>query len=184
MKAILIGMAALAASPQPAAAQAASPANGAAADCFIQVPRLVAAPPGGIAELGTAIRALDTALAPQVEEVNRLRSQVSQIQQRQQAAMQDEQSTTNLVALEDELRSLTTTLEGKQTALRAAYAEQQRAIVGPVQAKIGKVAQAYAAEQGCTVVKMARPADMTGLTAASARDLTDGFIVWYGTHSG
>lgn len=180
MKAILAGMAVLAALPMAALAQAVEqPAVVGGSGCFIQVPRLAAPPPGGIAELGEAIRALDTALKPHVEEVNRLRSEVGQLQQRQRAAMQDEESTVDLAALEEDLRTRTTAMEEKQAALRAEFAARQKELVGPVQDKIGKVAQAYANEQGCATLKMARPADMGGLAEANAADITDGFLVFY-----
>lgn len=182
MKAILL--AALVGGSVPLAAAAQEAPASAGAQCFIQVPRLVAPPPGGIAALGDAIRALDAALKPQVDEVNRLRSQVMQLQQRQQQAAQDEESTVDLVALETELRTASATLEEKQAALRTAYAERQRELVGPVQDKIGKVATAFAQEQGCAAVKMARPADMGGLAEANARDITDAFIFWYASQAG
>lgn len=180
MKAILAGMAVFAVLPMAALAQAVEqPAVVGGSGCFIQVPRLAAPPPGGIAELGEAIKALDTALKPHVDEVNRVRSEVAQLQQRQRTAMQDEDSTVDLVRLDEELRARIAEMEEKQTALRAEYAVRQKELVGPVQEKIGKVAQAFATEQGCATLKMARPADMGGLAEANARDITDGFLAFY-----
>lgn len=169
-----MGQAAPAAPPAPPA-QPAMTAGG----CYIQIPKLAAPPPGGIAELGAAIRALDTALKPQVDEVNRLRSEVMQLQQRQRTAMQDENSTVDLAKLDEELRARTAELEPRQAALRADYTTRQKELVGPVQDKIGRVAVAYGKQHGCTALKMARASDLAGLAAANARDITDGFLAFY-----
>lgn len=147
--------------------------------CYIQIPKLAAPPPAGIAELGAAIRALDAALKPQVDEVNRLRGEVMQLLQRQRTAMQDENSTVDLAKLDEDVRARTAELESRLAALRADYATRQTELFGPVQDKIGRVAVAYGKQHGCTALKMARTSDLDALTAAQARDITDGFLAFY-----
>ena len=63
---------ALAAASAPLAAQE-------GARCFIEVRKLVTTPPAGIDELGGAIRRLDAALRPQVEEIKRLKREVAEL---------------------------------------------------------------------------------------------------------
>ena len=54
--------------------------------CYIEIHKLMAEPPEGIGELGAAIRELDLALRPQVEEINVLRAQIARIERQAAAA--------------------------------------------------------------------------------------------------
>lgn len=183
MRAILtVAGLALAAASTPGAAQdsargGAQPAS--PATCFIEVQKLMAEPPVGIAELGSAIRALDLKLRPQVEEVTRLKETIAQLEARQQQAMQNEEDRTDLVKLDDDLRKARADFDARQAQLKADYAAQQKAIVGPVQAHVGERAQAYAAGQGCAELKMARAPDLAALTTAGAKNVTGDFVSWY-----
>src|SRR5690606_39944503 len=56
----------------------APPAAGGA--CYVELTRLMAEPPTGIGELGDAIRQLDAALRPQVEEIKVLKAQIARLQ--------------------------------------------------------------------------------------------------------
>lgn len=169
----------LAGASAPGTAQSgAAPAAG-ASTCFIEVQKLMAAPPEGIAELGGAIRELDLKLRPQVEEVTRLKGTVTQLEARQQQAMQNEDDRTDLIKLEEDLRLARADFEARQTQLKADYAAQQKAIVGPVQARIGERAQAFATGQGCAQLKMARAPDLAGLASAGAKNVTGDFVSWY-----
>ena len=67
----------------------------------------------------------------------------------------------------------------KQAQLKLDYAAQQQALLGPVQARISRGAQAFQATSGCAEVKMARAPDLAALTAAGARDVTGDFVAWY-----
>lgn len=175
MKTIVIaGGAALALAASAASVQA----QGAPGTCYIQVGKLIA--PDGVDDLGSAIRQLDVALRPQVEEIKLLESELERLQQRQHEAMQSGEEATDLAALQDETLKVTTDLEAKRSQLKLDYAAQQRVLVGPVQARVSERAQAFANQRGCGNLKMARAGDLAGLQAASARDMTGDFVSWYG----
>lgn len=180
---LTIASLALAGASAPGAAQdiAQGGAQGAAgpSTCFIEVQKLMAAPPVGIDELGSAIRELDARLRPQVEDVTRLKETIAQLEARQQQAMQNEEDRTDLVKLDDDLRKARADFDARQAQLKLDYAAQQKAIVGPVQARVGERAQAFAAGQGCTALKMARTPDLAGLTSAGAKNVTGDFVSWY-----
>jgi peptidoglycan hydrolase CwlO-like protein len=156
-------------------------------------------PPAGIGELGAAIRALDAKLRPQVEEVNALKAEIARLEARQtegqggQAGAAeategfgDETPRPATVAApsgpdptSERLTQAQAELETKQNQLKLAYAEQQRALVGPVQAHVSERAQAFAAAQGCGELKMARAPDLAALTTAGSRNVTGEFVTWY-----
>ena len=176
----------LVAFPSSAAAQGAP----AAASCHVEVAKLMADPPAGIGELGAAIRELDVKLRPQVEEVNALKAQIARIEQRQaeaaggaEGALESEDRAQLPVIREDpdaeELQRLQAALQGKQDQLKLDYAEAQRALVGPVQARVSERAQAFAAQRGCAELKMARAPDLAGLTTAGSQNVTGEFVSWY-----
>ena len=185
MRTILLA-AALAAQSATAAAQDAP----AAPPCYIEVRQLLAEPPAGIGDLGAAIRALDAALRPQVVEINALKAQVARLEQREAAAApstslesaftQDETAAPPAdERTASEIRRVHGEIEAKQAQLKLDYAAQQRALVGPVQARVSERAQAFAATTGCAELKMARANDLAALTAAGARNLTGEFVAWF-----
>ncbi len=178
MRIIVLAAGALAAVSVPGSAQG-DPATAPAATCYIQIQRLMGEPPEGIGDLGAAIRELDAALRPQVEEINRLKDELQALQQRQQRAMLEEEDNTDLATLEGEIRRLTGELDEKQGQLKLDYAAQQSAIVGPVQTRVSQKAQAFAIARGCGEIKMARTPDLAALQAAAARDVTGDFVGWY-----
>lgn len=162
--------------------------------CYIEIQKLFAEPPSGIGELGAAIRALDTNLRPQVEEINAIRAQIARLEQRQaqpaattvqEAVFEEEESSAPSAAppandrTAEELTRLEAQLKGKQDQLKLDYAAQQRALVGPVQTRVSQRAAAFAGERGCTEMKMARAPDLAALTSAGARDMTGDFVTWY-----
>ena len=151
----------------------------AATTCFVEIHKLMGEPPEGVGDLGAAIRRLDEALRPQVEDVKRLRAELERIEQRQARAMQDPDDTTNLAALHDEAAKITADLEARQAQLKLDYAAHQKDIVGPVQALVSQRAQAFAAERGCAEMKMARNPDLADLQAAGAQNVTGDFVGWY-----
>jgi hypothetical protein len=165
----------------------------AAPGCYIEVHRLMAEPPAGLGELGAAIRQLDVQLRPQVEEINALKAQIARLQQRQvqpatsvqEAVFQDDDDSAARPALTagdpatEELTRLNGQLGEKQAQLKLDYAAKQQALLGPVQARISRGAQAFQATSGCAEVKMARAPDLAALTAAGARDVTGDFVAWY-----
>jgi len=161
----------------PALAQ--GDAGPAPSSCYIEVPKLMAAPPAGIDDLRAAIGALDEKLRPQVEEISRLKAELEALQQRQQQAMQSEDEVTDLAALGESQKRVSADLDAGQAQLKLDYAAQQAAIVGPVQSKISQRAQTFGTEKGCSQLKMARPPDLAALTAAGARDVTADFVSWY-----
>jgi hypothetical protein len=180
---------------QPAAAPA--PATSAAA-CYVEIAKLMGDPPAGIGELGAAIRALDAKLRPQVEEVNALKAEIARLEARQnegqgaQAAggvggegFGDESPRPAAAApagpdpTAERLTQAQAELEAKQNQLKLDYAEQQRALVGPVQARVSERAQVFAAAQGCGELKMARAPDLAALTTAGSRNVTGEFVTWY-----
>ena len=162
--------------------------------CYIEVRGLMAAPPAGIGELGTAIQALDAALRPKVVEINTLKAQLARLEQREVAAApatsieaafaEDDDAAPQAPSAVDERTSAEITrvqadIDAKQAQLKLDYAAQQQAIVGPVQARINRGAQAFVANSGCAEVKMARAAEIAALTTAGARNVTGEFIAWY-----
>lgn len=150
------------------------------ASCFIDVRTLVAAPPAGLADLHGAIGRLDAALRPQVDEIKRLRAELDQVHQKHAQALRDDDSREDLVALDEQQRRISAELEARSERLKADYAAQQQAIVGPVQTEVAKRAQAFAQGHGCAEVKMARAPDLAALQSSSARDVTGDFVAWYG----
>jgi Skp family chaperone for outer membrane proteins len=151
-----------------------------AATCFIEVQKLMGEPPEGVGDLGAAIRRLDETLRPQVEEISRLRAELERIEQRQARAMRDdEDETIDLVAVQDQERKIAADLDARQAQLKLDYAAQQQAIVGPVQTLVSQRAQAFAAERGCSEIKMARTPDLADLQAAGAQNVTGDFVGWY-----
>ena len=190
-------LAALPASALAQGEQAAAPVS-AAAGCYVEVAKLMADPPAGIGELGAAIRELDTRLRPQVEQVNVLKAEIARLEARQaegqgaqlgggeeggEAFGEDPRSAAAAPAGPDptaeRLEQAQTELAAKQNQLKLDYAEQQRALVGPVQARVSERAQAFAAAQGCGELKMARAPDLVALTAAGSRNVTGEFVTWY-----
>jgi hypothetical protein len=190
----------LAALPASASAQsepAAAPAP-ASTGCYVEVAKLMADPPAGIGELGAAIRELDIRLRPQVEAVNALKAEIARLEARQNEAQGvqagggeaaeefgDESPRPAAAALPandptaERLTQAQAELETRQNQLKLDYAEQQRALVGPVQARVSARAQAFAAAQGCGELKMARAPDLAGLTSAGSRNMTGEFVAWY-----
>jgi hypothetical protein len=190
----------LAALPASASAQsepAAAPAP-ASTGCYVEVAKLMADPPAGIGELGAAIRELDIRLRPQVEAVNALKAEIARLEARQNDALGvpagggaaadesgDESPRPAAAALPandptaERLTQAQAELETRQNQLKLDYAEQQRALVGPVQARDRARAQAFAAAQGCGELKMARAPDLAGLTSAGSRNMTGEFVAWY-----
>jgi hypothetical protein len=164
-----------------------------ATPCYIEVPKLMAEPPDGIAELGAALRQLDTQLRPQVEAINQLKAQIARLEQRQAPTGPDRADTGSeeeeaprpapVPLASDptaaELQRVQAELDAKQAQLKLDYAAHRAAIVGPVQTRVSQGAQAYGTEQGCREIKMARTPDLAALTTAGARDLTAGFVTWY-----
>ena len=58
--------------PAAALAQGEPPPAPASTSCYVEVAKLIADPPTGIADFGAAIRELDAKLRPQAEEINAL----------------------------------------------------------------------------------------------------------------
>lgn len=163
--------------------------------CFIEVARLMAEPPAGIADLGAALRELDSRLRPQVEDVLELKAHIARLEQRGAGSAagagvdaasfegEDEGRLQLLpnadAATTEELQQAQAKLDAKQAQLKLAYAAQQSELVTPVEERVSEGAQAYGTEQNCREVRMARAPDLAALTAAGARDLTRGFVAWY-----
>lgn len=159
---------------------AASAAAQGSGSCFIEVRQLVAPPPGGLAELHGAIGQLDASLRPQVDELKRLNEEVEGIDQRHQRAMSGDDDDADLAALDARRQELGAEIETKHARLREDYASQQAALVGPVQERVARAAQAFGKERGCSELKMARGPDMDALQSGGARNLTGEFVTWYG----
>ena len=166
------------------------PPVAAAPACYIEVHRLMAEPPAGIAELGAAIRGLDAALRPQVEEIKVLKAQIARLQRQaesstepaiEQVSLDDTALASPFVedAAAEELMRLQAELGSRQDKLKSDYAAQQETLVGPVQARISRGAQGFAAVNGCADVKMARTPDLPALAGAGARNVTAEFVTWY-----
>jgi len=152
--------------------------------CFIEVPKLLAAPPTGIADLGAAIRALDEKLRPQVEEINRLKTALEKLQAESQSTTGYDENGEAVTASgasdeAEQQQRLSAELTAKQDQLKLDYDAQRQALVGPVQARVSQRAQVFATERGCTELKMARPPDLAALREAAARDVTGEFVAWY-----
>ena len=196
MRTILLAAgAALAALSAAASAQDDAPAAAAAPACYIEIPRLFAEAPAGIGDLGAAIRQLDASLRPQVEEINALKAQIARLEQREvtaapatsiEAAFEDDEDGGQRQApptaddrTAEEIRRVEAELDARRAQLKLDYAAQQQALIGPVQARVSRGAQAFAASSGCAEVKMARASDLPALTAAGARDVTGEFVAWY-----
>lgn len=190
MRTILLG-AALAALPAAAFAQGDAPATPAPA-CYIEVSKLMAEPPAGIGEIAAAIRAIEAALRPQAVEINGLKAQLARLEQREaapapsntlDAAFAEEAPQAAAPAPGDrnaeEVSRLQTEIAAKQARLRTDYAAQKAVLLDPVQARISRGAQAFAATSGCAELKMARAPDIAGLAAAGARNVTGEFVAWY-----
>ena len=62
---------------------------------------------------------------------------------------------------------------------RVEPAEQQRALVGPVQTRVSERAQVFATQRGCAELKMARTPDLAALTSAGSQNVTSEFVTWY-----
>ena len=186
---------ALAALPASTAAQDAPVAP---AGCYVEVAKLMADPPTGIGELGAALREIDTRLRPQTEEVNALKAEIARLEARQNEGGQgapaadegaegfgDESPRPAAAAAPatdptaERLERASAELEAKQNQLKLDYAEQQRALVGPVQTRVSERAQAFATERGCSELKMARAPDLAALTTAGAQNVTGEFVSWY-----
>ena len=200
MKTTLVATLALATLPACALAQgepAAAPAP-AGTGCYVEVAKLMADPPAGLGDLGAAIRELDVKLRPQVEEVNALKAEIARLEGRQSEAQGgqaggegapeefgDDSPRPAAAALPasdataERLRQAQAELATKQNQLKLDYAEQHRALVGPVQARVSERAQAFAAAHGCGELKMARAPDLAGLTTAGSRNVTGEFVAWY-----
>ena len=191
---------ALAVFPAAALAQgepaAAPPASG--ASCYVEVSKLMADPPAGIGELGAAIRELDVKLRPQVEAVNALKAEITRLEARQaegqgaqagggeasegfgeEPARAPAAAPSGPDPTAERLAQAQAELEASQNQLKLDYAEQQRALVGPVQARVSERAQAFATVQGCGQLKMARAPDLAALTTAGSRNVTGEFVTWY-----
>lgn len=178
-----------------AVAQGEAAATPAAAACYVEVAKLMGDPPEGIGSLGIAIRELDARLRPQVEEVNELKAEIARLEARRQRETQGAQAAGAADEFADEspqpaaalgpestdvrLAQAQAELDTKHGQLKRDYAEHQRALVGPIQAKVSERAQTFAAAQGCGELKMARTADLAGLTSAGARNVTGEFVAWY-----
>jgi len=172
--------------------------------CFIELQKLMA-DTSGIADLRTAMRDLDAKLRPQVEEVRRLKHLVEALEREQEqavvaaAAVNEAEGAVSLrpVALPVavvassadagelgratlDLRHANEELEARRAQLKADYAAQMQAIVGPVQERVGQQAQAFGTQRGCTNVKVARNNDLGPLRSAGAQDVTRAFVSWYG----
>ena len=194
MRTILLaaGAALAALSAATASAQGDTPAAPAPA-CYVEVSKLMAEPPAGIGEIGAAIRALETALQPQAAEINALKAQLARLEQREaapapsnsiEAAFAEEEAPQAAPPAPgngnaEEVTRLQTEITAKQAKLRSDYTAQQAALLGPVQARISRGAQAFAATSGCPELKMARAPDLAALTAAGARNVTGEFVAWY-----
>jgi len=194
MRTILLAAgAALAAWSATASAQGDAP-DAPASTCYIEIRQLMAEPPAGTGDLAAALRALDTALRPQAVEINALKAQLARLEQREvaatpatslEAAFAEEDDAPQAAApatgdrAAEEIRRIQADIEAKRAKLKLDYAAQQAALIGPVQARINRGAQAFAATSGCAELKMARAPDLAALTAAGARNVTGEFVAWY-----
>ena len=156
----------------------------------------MADPPEGVGELGAAIRQLDTALRPQVEQIKLLESELARLQQRQREVMQADASQgeapmqnvalqteggsgSDLAELQDETQRVREQLVARRQQLHLDYAARRNELLAPVQARVNERAQVFASRHGCGQMKMARSTDLAALQAAAARDVTGEFVTWY-----
>jgi len=184
MKTVLTGFAVLALASPVAMVQAQSHTGhtgprSAQPACYLQVSKLVADSPDGVEGLSDALRRLDAALRPQVEEIRVLEAQLERIELRQSEALHNEEADADMVALQADAQRITVELEEKRTQLKQDYAAQRAVLVGPVQTRVSERARAFAAERGCGELTMARAGDLEDLQAESARDMTMAFVAWY-----
>jgi Skp family chaperone for outer membrane proteins len=194
MRTILLAAgAALAALSATVAAQGDAPQDAGTAACYVEISKLMGEPPAGIGEIAAAIRALETALRPQATEINTLKAQLARLEQREVASTPSNSIEAAFVEDDipqatppapgdrsaDEVTRVQAEIAAKQAKLRADYMAQQAALLGPVQARISRGAQAFAAASGCPELKMARAPDLAGLTATGARNVTGEFVAWY-----
>jgi len=161
-----------------AVASSAATAQSAPSACYLQVSKLVAGPGEGIDELGDAIRKLDTALRPQVEEIKVLEAQLERLEERQRDALGGEEET-DLVTLQADTQRITEDLQAKRSQLKLDYAAQRQALVAPVQVRVSERVHKFAAENGCAEMEMVRGTELEGRRATSARDMTGAFVAWY-----
>lgn len=186
----------------PLAAQSQAPAPNQGGTCYIELQKLMS-DTNGVGELSAAVRDLNTRLRPQVEEVGRLKRLVETLQEEQEVATRNAPVTDGDIArsvrtvaspvalsepareprelahLTMDLRRANAELQSKQMELRAAYGEQMRTIVGPVQTRISERAQTFSGQRGCRGLKMARLPEVAGLQSSGARNITGDFISWY-----
>ncbi len=199
MKTFLVASLTLVALPISTFAQGVPAAAQSSAGCYVEVAKLMADPPSGIGDLGAAIRELDAKLRPQVEEVNALKAEIARLEARQNEGQGgqggggdgasegfgDEAPRASVPTppasdpTAERLSQAQAELETKQNQLKLDYAAQQRALVGPVQARVSERAQVFATAQGCGELKMARAPDLTALTTAGSRNVTGEFVTWY-----
>ena len=187
---LIIGGAALAFASTAAMAQSAP------ATCYVHLGKLMADAPEGVGELGAAIRQLDTALRPQVEQIKLLEAELDRLQLRQREAMQtaapqgaasvqnvalqpEGGSSSDLAELQDETQRVREQLVARRQQLHRDYAAQRSVLLAPVQARVNARAQVFASRHGCGQMKMARTTDLAALQAAAARDVTGEFVTWY-----
>lgn len=190
MKRMLIACgAALALMAPPALAQDAS------ATCYVRLGQLMADPPEGVGEVGAAIRQLDTALRPQVEQIKLLETELDRLQHRQREALQtatpqgaatlqnvaltERPAGSDLAELQEDTLRVREQLVARRQQLQTDYAAQRQALLAPVQTRVNQKAQVFAGQHGCGQIKMARSSDLAGLQAATARDVTGQFVTWY-----
>jgi hypothetical protein len=190
---IAVGCLLAAASTVPAWSQSAPAAAG--ANCYIEVGKLVTSE--GIEELNAAVRQIDERLRPQVEQINFLRQEIARVEAPAVPGVQlasdsatDEfgrprarLSAEGADPLAERLQRRMD-LDAMQAQLRLAYAEQMRAVMGPIQQQVGARATAFGTQRGCSALKMARSVDMAGLRNDGARDLTSEFVTWYAANKG
>lgn len=181
----------LGACPAVALAQGAPAPAAIAASCHVEIAKLMDEPPAGIGELGAAIRELDARLRPQVEAVNALKAQIARLERQAEVARASgdpafTEAGASVPALPpepdpvtEEVQRLQAELQAQHDRLKADYAEQQRALVGPVQARVSERAQAFAAQRGCAELKMVRAPELAALTSAGSQNVTGDFVRWY-----
>lgn len=170
-------------------------AQNAPATCYVRLGKLMAEPPEGVGELGTALRQLDMTLRPQVEQIKLLETELDRLQLRQREALQtttpqgaatlqtvaltDRSADSDLGELQEETQRVREQLLTKRQQLQADYTTQRQALLVPVQRRVNQRAQVFAAQHGCGQIKMARSSDLSALQAGAARDVTGDFVSWY-----
>ncbi|MEO6153748.1 MAG: hypothetical protein ABIT09_00270 [Croceibacterium sp.] len=125
--------------------------------------------------------------------INTLKAQIARLEQRQEAPRastsieaafaDDTEAAPQSVPTDDrtaeQVRGLQTDLDAKRAQLKSDYAAQQKALVGPVQERINRGAQTFAASNGCAHLKMARSADLAALATTGSRNVTSDFVTWF-----